>query len=141
MAFAQLWRDFLDEVAARGPLVKRSGDWLCLGWPVEAPQQTVQVSLLEAHGRVCVLLTADVCHADKVAARQALELAPKVLVGGPVIQQGILALRCVLVEGRFTRQLFWETVEELRHNAISYRAHLLPNNEAAALDLFKHLVD
>lgn len=134
-----LWRELLDEIAARGPLVRRTAEWLCLGWPVEQPRQTVQVSTLWAHGRMCVVLTADVCPADIASARDALELAAKVLVGGLVIQRGVLALRHVFVEGRFTRDQLYETLETLRDNAIRYRDQLLPAKDVSTLGLFKYV--
>ena len=137
----QQWRDFFDEIAAHGPLVRRTAEWICLGWPAEKPEQTVQVTCLKLRDRWWLFLTADVCPADVAPTREALELATKLLVGSVVIQRGVLGLRHVFLDNAFTRPVFWETVEALRNNAIRFRQRLLPAKDAAALGLFKYVID
>src|SRR5438067_12457446 len=97
----KLWRDFFDEIAAHGPLVRRTDEWDCLGWPREKPEQTVQVTAMRLANRWWLFLTADVCPADVAPTRLALELAPKLLVGSVLIQKGVLALRHVFLESTF----------------------------------------
>src|SRR6184192_4171979 len=122
----QLWRDFFDEIAAHGPLVRRTDEWICLGWPRDKPEQTVQITCLELRDRWWLFLTADVCPADVAPTRLALELAPKLLVGSVIINRGVLSLRHVFLESTLTRPAFWETVEALRDNALRFRERLLP---------------
>jgi hypothetical protein len=137
----QLWRNFFDEVAAHGPLVRRTDEWLCLGWPQDKPEQTVQLTARKLDTRWFLFLTADVCPADVAPTRLALELAAKLLVGSVMINRGVLSLRHVFLESTLTRAAFWETIEALRDNAVRFREHLLPQKDAAALGLFKYVID
>ena len=129
------WRDFLDQVASRHPVAKRADEWLCLSWP-EQPDLTIQVTCVPARGLMRVMLTADLCRADQVAERDALELAARLLVGGVIVQRGVLALRCVLTEGCFTARDLDQTIHALRETAFPFRARLLDRKANAIASLY-----
>jgi len=137
---APRWRDFLDEVARRYPLKTRAAAWLCLAWP-DAPDETIQVSCTPARGRMRVVLTADMCRADRVSEHDALELATRLLIGGVVIQRGVLALRCVLTDGHFSMLDLDQTITALRQTAPLFRTHLLDRKAAALAVLYGDLAE
>ncbi len=137
------WSALLDGIAARYHVAQRRADWLCLSWPSTTGdwEQTVQVTCRSVHGQWRVFLTADICYADGASEADALDLASKLLVGSLVIQNGVLALRCILTEGGFTPPQLDETIMRLQTNAVRFRERLLQRKAAAGRKLFDAFVD
>src|SRR5260370_33824141 len=89
------WVQLLDRLAADYPLIRRTADWICLGWPSERPTQpqTVQVKCLFVHGEMRVFVTADLCKAEIIPPQDALEVASRLLIGAIITHKGILSIR------------------------------------------------
>ena len=84
------WADLLNRLSTRYPLRKRTENWMCLEFP---EGQTIQVNCLKIHGLYRVILSADLCNADLVSARDARVLAAKPLLGGLGWRRVILSSR------------------------------------------------
>jgi hypothetical protein len=128
------WQKFLDKVARSQPLVKRTDDTIWLHW-VDLKQALI-ISCVPIQGLMRVIILADVCGADQVALRSALELADRVLVGSLVIHDGRLMLRHLFTEGTFSVPQLEEIFVLLRGNSTALRDHLLQNKGDSAGNLF-----
>jgi hypothetical protein len=137
----QPWGDLIDGLSHEFPLVERKAAWLCFGWPSDKPEQTVQVNCLRANQLMRVIVTADICAADLVSARAALELGAHLLFGAMIVRRGVLSLRHIYTEGRFTRAQLREAIVLLRDNALLVRARLeelKASVAGTAYDAFKY---
>jgi len=111
---------------------------MCLEFP---EGQTIQVNCLKIHGLYRVILSADLCNADLVSARDALELASKLLLGGLVLQRGILSIRHVYTEDRFKESQVHEAITSLHNSASAMREKLVRRKDEMSNLVHKDFAD